>query len=96
VLSYSLEFDEGTNQNSWVSLTGLRSDQLELSYKVTQTIQRGGVFHFRLRAKNIWGWGEYSNVVAVQAATRPLAVDDVRSSVLENGDYRADWTHADD
>ena len=52
---------------------------------------------FRLRAKNIWGWGVYSNYLSIVAARRPIAVSDIRSSVVEsNGDFLAFWSPPDD
>ena len=54
-------------------------------------------FRFRLRAKNIWGWGVYSEETAILAARVPLAVTGLQASVVAaNGDYRVDWTLADD
>jgi hypothetical protein len=81
VISYSLEYDSGTNQNQWTAVTGLTTDLTDLTYVVTDGILRGGTYHFRLRAKNQYGWGVYSDTVIILAATRPLAADDIMSSV---------------
>jgi hypothetical protein len=35
VTSYSLEFDQGSNQNSWISLCGYLTDYTELTYTVS-------------------------------------------------------------
>lgn len=96
MISYSLEYDAGTNQNQWTALTGVTTDFTELAYVVTEGILRGGTYNFRLRAKNDWGWGVYSDVVAIIAATRPLAVDDITSSVESNGNFLGSWSPADD
>jgi hypothetical protein len=50
---------------------------------------RGATYYFRLRAKNEWGWGVYSEYVAIKAATRPLPINDIRSSIKSNGDFLA-------
>jgi len=60
VNSYSLEYDLGTKQNRWSVLTGVPTDFLSQTFEVTEGILRGGTYNFRLRAKNIWGWGVYS------------------------------------
>lgn len=88
VISYSLEFDQGSSQNSWITLTGYLNDFTELTYTVTDSVERGGSFYFRLRAKNDWGWGVYSNAVKIIAATKPLQVDNITSHVLSSsGDF---------
>jgi hypothetical protein len=96
VISYSLEFDQGTSQSEWISLCGYLTDFTETRFVVSESIERGGTFWFRLRAKNDWGWGVYSSAVAVEAATWPRPITDIRSSVLTNGDYKAEWSPADD
>lgn len=64
---------------------------------MSESINRGGTYHFKLRARNDWGWGVYSQVVGVKAATRPLQITDIRSSVVStSGDFKAEWTPADD
>lgn len=60
VLSYSLEYDAGTNRESWEPLIGYLADYSGLTMQVTAKIERGVTYVFRLRAKNIWGWGAYS------------------------------------
>jgi len=67
-----------------------------LTVTLTDYIIRGQTYYFRLRAKNEWGWGVYSEIVAIKAATRPLPIQDIRSSIMSNGDFLAEWTEADD
>lgn len=78
-------------------MTGLLTDFTELTTSVTESLIRGGKYYFRLRAKNIWGWGTYSSSVAILAARRPLTIIDIRSSVkASDGKFLAVWTAADD
>jgi hypothetical protein len=44
----------------------------------------------------MWGWGSYSAITSIQAATKPLTITDLMASVVSNGDYRVDWSLADD
>jgi len=71
-LSYSLEYDAGTNRQEWETLTGYLADSLAISMEVTAKIIRGNTYVFKLRARNIWGWGVYSEEKEIKAATRPL------------------------
>jgi len=45
----------------------------------------------------MYGWSAYSEVVSIQAARIPLVVQDLSSSVVDSiGEYRLDWSLADD
>ena len=72
VTSYSLEWDASTGGASWVSLVGYLSNYLGQTYLVTDNVIEGREYQFRLRAKNAWGWGAYSDVTTIKAAREPL------------------------
>jgi hypothetical protein len=72
VTTYALDWDAGAGSaGPWSSLVGEASDYLLTSYVVTAGVSAGTAYRFRLRAANFWGWGEYSSVVVVYAATSP-------------------------
>ena len=97
VISYSLEFDANTGGQSWFTLVGYLSDYLDTSLAVSEQIQSGLTYKFRLRAKNKWGWGAYSEVSSVQAANKPLQISDLTSAVDESsGNVELSWTLAQD
>ena len=48
---------------------------------LTNGITAGSYYRFRVRAKNIFGWGEYSAEANVQAATAPSKMDTVTTSI---------------
>lgn len=50
VLSYSLEYDAGTNGESWEPIMGYLTSYEELSIQVSQKIQLGYTYIFKLRA----------------------------------------------
>jgi len=62
VISYSLEYDAGTQGQVYQAVVGYLTDYTGLEFSVTEHIVRGQTFRFRLRAKNMWGWGAYSDV----------------------------------
>jgi hypothetical protein len=46
-----------------------------------------------VRARNYWGWGEYSDVLEIKASTVPEKVDTVTTSIEElTGGVRIEWT----
>jgi hypothetical protein len=70
ILSYRLDWDNGTNLMIWTTLIGYES-----AYDGVAWIQGGCVpgktYHFRLSVQNAQGWSAYSPVTAVLAANVP-------------------------
>jgi len=54
ILSYHLEFDQGTNM--WVTVVGNPQNYALNSVIITNDIVAGTVYTFRIRARNIYGW----------------------------------------
>jgi len=48
-----------------VDLTGVASDYLLTTFTLTHSIVAGGVYQFRYRAANKYGWGPYSEAAAI-------------------------------
>lgn len=71
VTTYALYWDAGTSGSTWTSLVGVSSDYLLSSYLVTEGVTVGESYQFKIQAENFWGWGSYSDVVTVVAATTP-------------------------
>ena len=72
VTTYALDWDAGAGTGApWASLAGSASDYLLASYVVTAGVSAGTAYRFRLRAANFWGWGAYSPVATIVAATTP-------------------------
>lgn len=70
ILSYGLEWDNGSNGAVWSGIDGYSLVELGTSFTVS-TVQPGQVYNFKLQAKNIYGWGEFSQTLAVAAAGVP-------------------------
>ena len=71
ILSYGLEWDDATDEAEWYPISGFSSDSTATSLVVQSGITEGNVYHFRLSARNIYGWGPTSAVLSVAAAGIP-------------------------
>ena len=97
IISYSLEFDAGTQGGVWTAVIGYISPFTGLTTVVTENIKRGMNYQFRLRAQNMWGWGAYSTVTTIKAATRPLMISSISASIESlTGNLLIQWQAADD
>ena len=70
ITSYSLEIDDGTG-GDFTRLVGYEEDYLLFKYTLREGVQRAVHYRMRYRARNRIGWGEYSDIVYVLAATVP-------------------------
>lgn len=70
ITSYSLEWDQGTNGASYESIIGETSNNIQLSQTKTG-LTKGTIYYFRYRAKNIYDWSPYSNIIQQIAARVP-------------------------
>ncbi len=71
VVSYSLEWDNGSNGASWFVLNGVAENNILLRYLMSD-LTAGRTYKFKYRVRNIFGWStEYSDALTVLAATRP-------------------------
>ena len=97
VTSYSLEWDVGSNGATWIREIGYLSNSLETTYSVTDNILVGYEYQFRLRAKNIWGWGAYSTIVTIKAARVPSQMSAPATSIdVSTGDLVVSWIQPDE
>ena len=53
VLSYHLQYDNGTAATDWFDVVGLAPDSLATSILVSSQLVSGTVYGFRVRARNI-------------------------------------------
>lgn len=67
ILSYNLEWDFGSG---YQSLIGLSTNSLATSFTVS-SVSAGTSYNFRLKAKNIYGFGPYSSVTTIVASGIP-------------------------
>lgn len=68
ILSYNLEMMIGGVMTEIVGQTTYYQDT---SYLIQTGIQSGQSYSFRVRGRNKWGYGPYSNIVLIEASTNP-------------------------
>lgn len=70
ILSYGMQWDAGVTNGPWINLVGYSSNSMLTSFTVTQGVVAGVVYNFRVQARNVYGWGPFSQTV-VSATTVP-------------------------
>ena len=75
-------------------MTGYPADAVVLSHGVTSSIQVGQTYKFRYRAKNVHGWGPFSDSLNLIAARVANAADPVVTS-NEGTHVKLSWTEPD-
>lgn len=81
ILSYHLQWDAGSNGATFTDLIGNSIDSLALTYTVSSSVVAGTLYQFRVRAKNYWGWGPYSNAVSIKASSSPTQMNAVTTTI---------------
>ena len=71
ILSYNVQWDLGTNGYTYVSRVGYSAIYDENSYSISAGIEVGKFYQVRVAAKNYWGWGPFSEVLTIKAASFP-------------------------
>jgi len=88
IMSYGLEYKTGAG--AWTTLQGDPTDSLNLSYIINGLVA-GQSYSFRVRAKNEFGWGPYSNESSFIPRAVPSKMDPV-VTVIDNIYVKISWT----
>lgn len=75
ILSYNVQWDTGTDGRSWSNLAGYSSNFIASSYTATASIVAGETYLIKVRARNYWGWGDFSDTITIKASTFPGKVN---------------------
>jgi len=73
-------------------VVGVKEDYLETSYIHTD-LPANEELHYRIRAKNKWGWGQFSTPdLVIETPKAPKAVSYTESTVIvKTGDIKITW-----
>lgn len=68
ITSYQIQWDSGTAGVTYTTLQGLSPYSTLTSYTVNSGLTGGQDYKFRVRARNLYGWGPYSSVTTINAS----------------------------
>jgi hypothetical protein len=95
VLSYHLQWDNHTNGTTWSDLVGASPDSTALTYTKSAGVAAATTYQFRVRARNVHGWGAYSDAVSIGATGVPHQMAAVVTSIdAATGGVKIAWTAA--
>ncbi len=80
ILSYNLQYDQG--KNTWVDVIGQSSYYPLTQVVLTDGIQAGVHYNFRIRALNVYGWSAQFSFphVSIEASGKPAPMDTVTTT----------------
>jgi hypothetical protein len=61
ITSLHLQWDKGTSGVEWDTLIGEFPYTTSTSYTINGNIIGGHIYKFKYRARNVFGWGEWSD-----------------------------------
>ena len=71
VTSYNLQWDAGSGGATWSNVVGYSPAYTGTSIVLTSSITAGATYQFQVRARNVDGWGAFSPVTSIKAASVP-------------------------
>ena len=92
IISYNLEWDRDGTQTTFEELVGQSQSYIQSSYTIAQGITVGESYSFRVRARNKWGFGEFSDPVLLDASYSPEPFDSPPVTTNVGGNIRIEWT----
>jgi hypothetical protein len=90
VTSYHLVWDAGSGTTS-TDLVGLVSPYTLATYSVATGVTEGSTYRFKVRARNVYGWGPFSPEVSIAATDVPSQMQVVTTSIVGTS-ARITWT----
>ena len=90
ITSYQIDYDKATNGAEWEELKGFASNDLEL-HATKAGLTLNTAYRARYRAKNIYGWGEYSESAVILTIQEPARPDPVETQVVSSN-VRVTWS----
>lgn len=95
IISYNLQWDQAIGE--WTDLVGNPDLATATSFIVTSKISAGYFYNFRVRAKNIYGFGVFSSVYNFKASQEPQQIPSESISTQDFGtEVEISWDYPDD
>jgi hypothetical protein len=69
-------------------LTGITVNSLNTSFIVTSGLLLDYAYQFRVRARNAYGFGDYSDPASVRTSDKPEIMGPVTTSIVDNVNVR--------
>ena len=92
IVSYNLQWDSGSEGATWTNLIGFNTESLAQTYTVAQGVAFGDQYRFKVRAKNYWGWSDFSESLVIKSATYPDPMVPLTTEVdAATGDVKFSW-----
>jgi len=67
ILSYHLQWNAGS-LTDWYDLQGYAVETTSTTFTVTTGVVAGTTYDFKVRAKNIYDWGDFSAITQIEAS----------------------------
>jgi hypothetical protein len=88
IITYNLQW---LHDGNWQDLQGELPGSIMTAFILTSDIERGVTYYFKVRAKNIHGWGEWSDQTQIKAAGPPYQSPSCQSENLLDGTILLSW-----
>lgn len=92
IISYNLQWDTDGTETEFLELVGESQSYIQTSYTISQGIEVGGFYSFRVRAKNKWGFGDFSEPVLFDASFKPETPDTEPTTSNSGAMIKIEWT----
>lgn len=77
IISYNIQWDQSIDE--YVSLTGEDYNSL-VRQITTSSLLAGRIYKYKYRVKNLLGWSEFSDEIAIESSTKPDPINSLSTS----------------
>jgi hypothetical protein len=91
IQSYQIDYDRGSSGTEWQELKGFSANDVALFY-IEDELLISTEYRVRYRAKNIFGWSDYSDTTSIYTIMVPDVTGDAISSDLVGTNIIFSWT----
>ena len=97
ILSYVVYWDSGNAASELIELVGSPSQLTTTTFTISDAIQAGTSYQFKVKANNKWGSGLFSDVITVLAASPPSKIEPAAVTTIDvaTGNVIITWTEPD-